>query len=121
MAAVKIVLGSDGVNSVTMDYEYMLLELAPRLAGKDGEIPVLTDNDFKKLESRLAVLDGEISVPMDIDYEKLELAFLLAGFDTEISVPMDYDKAAAAFAGKCVLTSSLFFEESERALFFSKG
>ena len=147
-AAVKIVLGNDGVNLVTMDHEYMMLELASRLAridgeisvpmdndskkselalrlaaGIDNEISVPVDNDFKKLKlaSRLAGFDGRISVPMDAAHKKLELPFLLAGFEPEISVPMDYDKAAAALAGNCVLTSSQIFEESKRALFFSKG
>ena len=73
-------MAADGVNLVTMDCEYMMLELA----------------------SRLAVFDGKSSVPMDAAHKKLELAFLLAGFEPEISVPMDYDKAAAAIAGKCV-------------------
>ena len=98
MAAVKIVLGCDGAISVPMDYENKKLELALRLAG----------------------FDGEISVPMDIDYKKLELASWLAGFEDEISVPREHDKAAAAFAGKCVLTSTQISDESKRVLVFPK-
>ena len=69
--------------------EYMMLEMAPWLA---GIFPVLTDNDFKKLEPRFAAFDGVISV-----------------------------KAAAAFAGKCVWTCSRISKESKRTLFFLKN
>ena len=45
MAAVKIVLGYDGVISVPMDNDFKKLELASRLAGFDGEISVPMDYD----------------------------------------------------------------------------
>ena len=88
---------------------FVAATLVVGLYNNNGLITVLMDDVDKMMElasSWAQFNDGEISLLMDIGFNKLERS---------------YDKAAAANAGKCVLTSSQNFEESKRALFFSKG